>query len=111
CNDQYWGTKTLYQPRQKKYTPAPASYKPVFINYVGRHGARHLTKDVAGYAAYSILQKADSAKALKPDGYKLKQMVVLLQKIEQPNLKSISVRGAEEQQGIGARMLLHYPNI
>jgi len=111
CQNQYWGTKTIYEPQQKKYAPIPKGYKPVFINYVGRHGARHLTKDVFTYSAYSVLQKADSAKALKPDGYKLKQMVLLLQKIEHPGLKSISARGVSEQQGIGARMLLHYPGI
>ncbi|WP_448701095.1 histidine-type phosphatase [Mucilaginibacter sp. AW1-3] len=107
CDDAYWGTKTLYQPQQKKYAPVPPGYKPVFINYVGRHGARHLTKDVNTTLAYKLLQKADSAKALKPDGKKLEAMVVALQKVEQPYLKSISIRGAEEQQGIGARMRLH----
>lgn len=111
CQNQYWGTKTIYEPQQKKYVPVPKGYKPVFINYVGRHGARHLTKDVFSYPAYAVLQKADSAKALKSDGYKLKQMIVRLQEIERQGLKAISTRGAAEQQGIGARMLLHYPEV
>jgi multiple inositol-polyphosphate phosphatase/2,3-bisphosphoglycerate 3-phosphatase len=111
CADQYWGTKTLYQPQQKKYTPVPAGYLAVFINHVGRHGSRHLTKDVAGTLAYNMLQKADSAKGLTPDDTTLKNMVMLLQKIEKPGLKSISIRGAEEQQGIGHRIMQNYAHV
>jgi len=111
CQNQYWGTKAIYQPQQQKYTPVPGGYKAVFINYVGRHGARHLTKDVSTYSAYAILQKADSAKALTAAGQKLKFMVVSLQTIEHPHLKSISKRGAMEQQGIAARMLANYPDV
>ncbi|MBW4888215.1 histidine phosphatase family protein [Mucilaginibacter sp. HMF5004] len=111
CADKYWGTKTVYQPQQTKYTAIPKGYHPVYINYVGRHGSRHLTKDVAGTLAYTLLQKADSAKALTPEGYKLKAMVDLLQKIEKPLLKSISLRGAEELQSIGERMRLRNTGI
>ena len=36
----YLNTKTPYQPQQKNYAAPPKGYMPVFINYVGRHGAR-----------------------------------------------------------------------
>src|ERR1700710_3026211 len=108
CNIDFLGTKTLYKNNAQKYTPAPNGYQAVFINHVGRHGARHLTKDVGGTLAYNLLQKADSAKALKADGIQLKNMVLLLQKIEKPVLKSISIRGGEEQQGIGQRIMANY---
>ncbi len=111
CADKYWGTKTIYQPQQKKYIPAPAGYQAVFINHVGRHGARHLTKDVTASLAYKLLQKADSTQALTGDGIKLLAMVTRLQQIEKPVLKFISIRGAREQQGIGQRMLRNYGNV
>src|ERR1700761_811333 len=76
CDTNFLGTKTLYKKPLQQYTPAPAGYSPVFINHVGRHGARHLTKGVESYSAYAILLKADSARALSADGIKLKQMVL-----------------------------------
>ena len=37
------GTKTLYVAGKDTDAPAPAGYAPFFINYIGRHGARHAT--------------------------------------------------------------------
>ncbi len=108
CKEIISGTKTLYKPQQKKLTPTPAGFEPVFINYVGRHGARHLTKPVNASLTYQMLMHADSAQALTPKGKILKQMVLKLQKVEQPYLKFISDRGKTEQQEIGARMLSNY---
>ncbi len=104
CNSDFLGTKTLYKKPVVKYTAIPAGYQPIFINHVGRHGARHLTKDVSTYFAYKLLMRADSAHALTPQGEKLKQMVLALDKIEKGNTKSISAEGVAELQGIGERM-------
>ncbi len=107
----FLGTKTLYKTPAVKYTPAPAGYKPVFINHVGRHGARHLTKEVNTAFAYASLFKADSAHALTIKGQKLWQMVKALDKVEKGNVKSISAEGATELQGIGERMYAKYSNV
>lgn len=104
CSDNVSGTKTLYHPQQQKLTVAPAGFQPVFINYVGRHGARHLTKAVNTSFTYKILLQADSAQGLTAKGKLLKAMVLKLQQVEQPNLKSISAIGKQEQAGIGWRM-------
>jgi multiple inositol-polyphosphate phosphatase/2,3-bisphosphoglycerate 3-phosphatase len=111
CNADFLGTKTLYKSGKQKYTPAPAGYAPVFINYVGRHGARHLTKDVKTTSAYSLLIKADSLNALTRKGKQLKQMVIALQKVEKGNTKNISAEGKEELQGLGQRMQDNYNDI
>jgi multiple inositol-polyphosphate phosphatase/2,3-bisphosphoglycerate 3-phosphatase len=111
CGYNYLGTKTLYEAPSDKVKAAPAGYAPVFINHVGRHGARHLTKDVNTAYAYKLLMQADSAKALTNDGKKLKQMVLALDKIERGHVKSISAEGRTELQGIGERMFKHYPQI
>lgn len=105
------GTKTLYKTPAIKYTSVPAGYKPVFINYVGRHGARHLTKEVNSYPAYKTLVKADKENALTPKGQQLLQMVIALDKVEKGNVKSISAEGIAELQGIGQRMYAHYTNV
>src|ERR1700750_1661261 len=110
CKADFLGTKTLYKKPLQKYTPAPAGYLPVFINHVGRHGARHLTKGVESYSAYSLLLKADNAGALSADGIRLKQMVLALQKMESSNTKSISAEGKDELAGIGERDYQNYRN-
>ncbi|WDF79729.1 histidine-type phosphatase [Mucilaginibacter sp. KACC 22773] len=111
CGTAFLGTKTLYKVPLAKYTPAPKGYRPVFINHVGRHGARHLTKDVNTTAIYVILLKADSAGMLTEKGRLLKQMVLNLQKVEKGNTKSISAEGRTELQQIGDRMYRNYSNI
>jgi multiple inositol-polyphosphate phosphatase/2,3-bisphosphoglycerate 3-phosphatase len=68
CPQIYSGTKTLYSSTDRKYTAPPKGYAPVFINYVGRHGARHLTKDVNVSFAYALLQQADSLQGLSAEG-------------------------------------------
>lgn len=35
----YRGTKTPYPFKETTYTSVPEGYKPVFVNYVGRHGS------------------------------------------------------------------------
>ncbi|NCD70011.1 histidine-type phosphatase [Mucilaginibacter agri] len=104
CPDNFLGTKTLYPTPNEKYTPGPKGYEPVFINYVGRHGARHLTKEVKVAYTYGLLQKADSAGALTPQGQQLKQMITRLEKVEGVDTKSISDEGRTELQDIGRRM-------
>lgn len=113
CGYNYAGTKSLYPlpvPVQKA-SLAPAGYQPVFINYVGRHGARHLTKEVSSYPVYNLLLKADSLKALTATGQKLKNKVMALNKVEHGAVKSISAEGVAELEGIGKRMAFNYPQV
>jgi len=111
CGNDFLGTKTLYKQPAKTRTASPAGYAPVFINHVGRHGARHLTKTVESTLAYRLLLKADSAGQLSADGARLKQMVLNLQKAENGNTKSISAEGKSELEGIGERMAENYANV
>jgi multiple inositol-polyphosphate phosphatase/2,3-bisphosphoglycerate 3-phosphatase len=111
CDVDFLGTKTLYKGGAQKYTSAPVGYSPVFINHVGRHGARHLTKDVKTTLAYTLLLQADSANDLTAAGKKLKQMVIALQKIEKGSTKFISAEGKGELSGLGERMYVNYSNV
>lgn len=108
---QALGTKTLYKPEQTKYTAVPAGYEPVYINYLGRHGARHLTKDVAKSFAYKTLLKADSAGQLNDAGKKLLTQLGHLQKVEIKHLESISVTGAAELENIARRLYQNNPSV
>jgi len=104
CATVYLGTKTLYTAPLLKNTFLPNGYTSVFINHIGRHGARHLTKEVKKSWAYLLLLKADSAGALTKTGQQLKQMVLSLDIVETNHVESISVEGKTELKGIAERM-------
>ncbi|QKJ31589.1 histidine-type phosphatase [Mucilaginibacter mali] len=111
CNYNYLGTKTLYAAPSGKNKSAPVGYQPVFINHVGRHGARHLTKEVNTSFGYRLIMRADSVNGLTSAGKKLKQMILALDKVERGQVKSISAEGKDELQGIGQRMYKWYPQV
>jgi len=111
CKDVLWGTKTLYKPLQYEYTSQPLGYDPVFINYVGRHGARHQTSITTDSILYLVLRAAEIDKALTKSGEQLKRMDSLLLIIEKGNVSLITEKGYEEQVAIGKRMARNFPSI
>ncbi len=111
CGINFLGTKTLYNKPAEKPTAIPAGYTSVFINYVGRHGARHLTKEVNSTNAYKLLFQADSLNNLTAKGQELRQLVLNLDRLEKGNIKSISAEGRAELQGIGERMVQQNPDL
>ena len=111
CKDLNLGTKTLYAAPTVASSAAPGGYTAVFINHVGRHGARHMTKDLSESDTYRLLQRADSLHALSADGQKLWQMVQRLGGMERKELKNISRLGRQEQKGIGERMAKQFPTV
>lgn len=102
------GTKTPYRFSIQKYTPAPEGFEPVFVNYVGRHGARFLTKAGSDITLLQVLSEAEKAHALTKKGVLLKAMVIRFLSIENNNYENISLLGEEEQAGIGTRLYNNY---
>ena len=112
CLQEYWGTKKLYQPVDTANVPTPAGYAPVFINYIGRHGARHLTNLDDLLILQKTLKSADSMHQLTTDGIQLQGMVAKLLLVEkQEDCGLLTIEGKEELSGIGRRMGAHYPAI
>ena len=110
-NRLFLGTKTLYIPLALHYAAAPKDYKAVFINYLGRHGSRHLTKDVSAYYLFSIINKADSLNLLTAKGQQLKNRILLLDKVEMGKTKFISYEGKTELQQIASRLYANNKNV
>lgn len=104
CDSVFLGTKTLYTHTKTTAVKIPDGYKAVFVNYVGRHGARHLTKAPSSAYVYQLIGRADSAKALTVLGQQLKKMVLALDKVEKGNTKNISAEGVTELMGIASRL-------
>jgi hypothetical protein len=103
------GTKTPYPAPAQKYTPPPPGFRPVFINHAGRHGARFLTKAGSDMEALQVLDLAAGSGALTEKGKCIRQMVKRFLAIEKGNYENITLLGRQEQAGIAARMLQHYP--
>lgn len=111
CKVDFLGTKTLYKAPASVETAAPAGYQAVFVNYLGRHGARHLTKPVGSTLAWKLLLKADSVNQLTLLGKQLKNKILLLEELEADQVASISGEGKAELQSAGARMQQQRPEL
>jgi hypothetical protein len=90
------------------YTPTPAGYRPVFVNYVGRHGARFLTKGETDAHVLEIMDGAARAHLLTDTGERVREMVERLCVVEKGKYENISLLGVEEQRGIGERVMSNY---
>ncbi len=108
AQDLYLNTKTPYQPKQFNYIPPPKDYIPVFINYVGRHGARFLTAKGSDVLVADVLQQALQQNALTPTGKMILKQVQQLISISANNYGNITLLGEEEQHYIALRMQKEY---
>ena len=111
AQDKWLGTKTPYHPLQTIYTQPPKGYKPVFVNHVGRHGSRFLTKPGSDVIVLNTLTLADEKNALTAKGKRFKKMAALFENIEKGSYENITLSGYDEQQGIGSRMNKRYSNV
>lgn len=106
------GTKTPYSPSDTTDTPAPTGYIPYFINYIGRHGARHVTSLKELSVLDHFLRDAASGGYLTAQGDTLKERVARILSVEKNYIPGdLTQTGRDEQTGIGRRMRAHYPNI
>lgn len=106
------GTKTLYRPGNDTDAPAPAGYSPFFINYVGRHGARHATGDGEFLRLQRCLQEAADAGALEPEGIRLQRMIAAIAAVEKKYpAGTLTAIGESEQYTIGKDMGDRYPDV
>ncbi len=107
----FWGTKTLYRPLQTIYSLPPKGYEPVFINYAGRHGARHSSGIDDDSIMYLALKTAAGENTLTNAGKKLMEMDSLLLIVENGKVGLISEAGKLEQESIGNRMAKNFPEV
>ncbi len=110
-NLSFLGTKTPYIYTATENIPPPRGYKPVFINYVGRHGARFLTDPKDLSTLIKVLSLVKKQNELTGQGYRLEKMLKLFRQIESGKYGDITQAGKEEQEGIGSRMYRNYQNV
>ena len=103
-NQEYSGTKTSYPFVETTYTSVPAGYEPVFINYVGRHGSRHLSSSKYDKTLMELLEIAEKDGQITDLGKELKNEIGQLMEVEKDNYGLLSTLGEEELKGIGTRL-------
>lgn len=89
----------------------PDSLTPVFVNHVGRHGARFLSSAKTTVELMSALERADSAGVLSPLGKDLLGLATYVEDISHNRWGSLDSLGMAEQRGIASRMFLAYPKL
>ncbi len=86
----------------------PDSLTAVFINHVGRHGARFPSSPKNVTTLIRELAKADSAKALTPAGEELLTLAKFVSETSRNRWGALDSLGMAEQRGIASRMFRNY---
>lgn len=98
-------------PAPEVGTAYPDSLTPVFINHVGRHGARFLSSAKTSVELSRALQRADSAGVLTPLGKSLLNMAGYVIEKSHNRWGALDSLGMAEQRGIASRMFRAYPQL
>jgi hypothetical protein len=122
--EQYYQTKTPYQPRQDmaSYQPVPAGYHAVQTQMLARHGSRGLTGFSADLALYNLWLQASQDGALTSLGAALGPDLRLLMRanfllgygvpgIGKPGYGNETMQGIQEHTALAQRMLKRLPEL
>ena len=100
-----------YEFRDIPGTPAPKGYRPVYISHYGRHGSR-TDWGLSNYTyVVDILDKADSAGILTPEGDSLLQEARIVAEVHRGANGHLTRLGEKEHRLIAERMYRHYPEV
>jgi len=102
------GTSRPY-PAPDSPVAYPDSLVPVFLNHVGRHGARFLSSPKTTVEMMQALQRADSAGVLTPLGKELMSVGGYVLEVSRNRWGALDSLGMAEQRGIASRMFRAYP--
>lgn len=86
-------------------TSAPQGYTAFYINHIGRHGSRYISKPKNEDITLKILNLANQEQQLTPQGEILRQQVNRIISLNQHNYGQLSELGKQDMQEMGARVL------
>lgn len=89
----------------------PDTLTPVFINHVGRHGARYPASSANSQTMRRALAKADSLGTITPLGRKLMKLNDEVIRLSTNRWGALDSLGIAEQQGIATRMFMAYTEV
>lgn len=107
----FLGTEQPYIFRKEEYTSPPPGYKPIYINHLGRHGARYLANARGINLVYRIIRDARYKNCLKTEGFQLERDIERFMAVQAGNYGLLSKSGAQMERGIARRMYENYPEV
>ncbi len=105
------GSLTPYPSERVNPAVYPDSLVPVFVNHVGRHGARFPASAANTLALSRALERADSLNTITPLGRKLLRLTRKVLTLSADRWGALDSLGEAEQRGIAARMFYNFGNI
>lgn len=107
--NQCAGSLTPYPARTT--ITLPDSLKPVFIDHVGRHGARFPASAKYTVTIKQALLRADSLGTITTAGHRLLKLCDNVIEISHNNWGALDSLGRDEQRGIASRMFRNFPSL
>ena len=104
------GSLTPY-PEITRQAQYPDSLVPVFINHVGRHGARYPASAAHCLTMKRVLDRADSLGTVTATGRKLRKLNEDIIRLSTNQWGALDSLGKAEQAGIAARMFYNYAEV
>lgn len=98
-------------PAPESLNQYPDSLTPVFINHVGRHGARYPAGPAHTVGLMKLLEQADSLKTITPLGRELKELTAEVLHRSNGRWGALDSLGMAEQSGIAHRMVKTFPTL
>ncbi|MDE7125985.1 MAG: hypothetical protein K2O12_05845 [Muribaculaceae bacterium] len=98
-------------PTPTQMTAVPDSLTPVFINHVGRHGARYPSSAKNALTLRQALRRADSTGTITSLGRELQKITDHVIAVSDGKWGALDSLGMAEQRGIASRMVMGYPDI
>jgi len=103
-DDAFYATRTPYPVPTSVPTAGPAGFEPVFLQHLGRHGARTATPASDGEGAGRLWRRASREGALTPLGVQLGPALATLDAAtDRIGLGRLTTVGRQEQEGLGRR--------
>ncbi len=99
----------LPYPAPENSVALPDSLTPVFISYIGRHGARFPSSDKNALLIKKALQKADSLGTLTGKGREMLSITDMVLNRSSGQWGALDSLGMSEQRGIAQRMMENFP--
>ncbi|MDE6178443.1 MAG: hypothetical protein K2F86_04665, partial [Duncaniella sp.] len=103
------GTAMPYPVPAENLRAYPDTLTPVFINHIGRHGARYLSSPKYTKALLRELDRADSLRTITREGKMLRSLCRLVESKTAGRWGALDSLGMAEQRGIASRTLATFP--
>ena len=106
------GSKTAYQyDARQSLTPAPSGYQAFYIDHIGRHGSRYISKAKYEDIAYKILVLAEKNNQLTEKGKLLLTQITTIRELNKDHYGELSDLGRKDISLISQRMLKNNPTV